>query len=468
MDETTTTLLPDTDPALAARERRLSLVILWYGADPSRVGEALLCPAGDRGVVGRGRGGTGDPGVRLLPHRMRPGRTQRRGPLADRALSRVHWVLHTEEDGHALSVQAVGRRPTLLNGQPISDAVVRPGHQLHIPGVLLVRVERREDPLPPLRPGLAYPDHPFGQADAFGIVGESPAAWALRERLAFVAGRPGHVLVLGPSGAGKELAARAIHALSRRADGPWVARNAATLPDGLVDAELFGHVKNYPDHGMPARPGLVGQADGGTLFLDEIAELPASSQTHLLRVLDDGEYQRLGSGRSSRSDLRVVGATNRDISLLKHDLAARLLQRVHLAGLEERVCDVPLIAAHLFGRMAAEDPVLDAFMTEGHPRFASALVERLIRDLAQDPVRGVQRALIEAAGASRGTLLQPATPDLPREDDPAEPVEEPDADTVRAALDAEDWVVSRAWSRLGLRNRYQLYRLIRRYGLERG
>src|SRR5690348_15490748 len=133
-----------------------------------------------------------------------------------------------------------------------------------------------------------------------------------------MARRPGHVLLTGASGTGKELAARAIHALSKRSGQRLVARNAATLPESLIDAELFGNAKNYPNPGMAERAGLVGQADGSTLFLDEIAELPSSSQAHLLRVLDDGEYHRLGDGLARRSDFRLVAATNRDVSSLKH------------------------------------------------------------------------------------------------------------------------------------------------------
>ncbi len=120
--------------------------------------------------------------------------------------------------------------------------------------------------------------------------------------LAFAAQSSHHVLVQGDSGSGKELAARAIHALSSRQRGPFVTRNAATLPEGLVDAELFGTVRGYPHAGSPERRGVIGEADGGTLFLDEIGELRHDLQAHLLRVLDHGgEYQRLGDARTRRS-----------------------------------------------------------------------------------------------------------------------------------------------------------------------
>src|SRR5262249_66785 len=161
----------------------------------------------------------------------------------------------------------------------------------------------------------------------------TPLAWALRDTVAFAARAEGHVLVRGESGSGKELCATAIHRLSTRGERALVARNAATFPAGLVDAELFGNAKNHPNPGTAEREGegLVGEGDGGTLFLDEIGELPAALQAHLLRVLDrNGEYQRLGESRVRRADLRVVAATNRGVAELKHDFAARFTLAVEI------------------------------------------------------------------------------------------------------------------------------------------
>ncbi len=163
----------------------------------------------------------------------------------------------------------------------------------------------------------------------------------------------GHVLVHGASGTRKELVARAVHAISSRSTGPIVCRNAATFPEALIDAELFGNARNYPNAGMPERRGLVGEADGGTLFLDEFAELPPAMQAHLLRVLDAGEYQRLGEPRARTSSFRLVAATNRPLAAMKEDVLARLVHRIEIPGLDARMEDVPLIARHLFARMAA-------------------------------------------------------------------------------------------------------------------
>jgi len=215
------------------------------------------------------------------------------------------------------------------------------------------------------------------------------------------------VLLAGASGTGKELAARAIHAISRRAKRPLVSRNAATFPAGLIDAELFGNVKNYPNPGMPERPGLVGQADGGTLFLDEIAELPLDMQAHLLRVLDEGgEYQRLGEATARRADIRLIGATNRSPSAMKHDLLARLTVRIALPALAERREDVPLLVRHLLLRAAKKSPEIgERFvraMPDGRPdvQVEPSLVEMLLRTNLETNVRELDGLLWRALSAS--------------------------------------------------------------------
>jgi two-component system nitrogen regulation response regulator GlnG/two-component system response regulator HydG len=328
-------------------------------------------------------------------------------------------------------------------------------------------------------------------------VGESPAAYRLRDLAAFHAKASTNVLLLGPSGSGKELAARAIHRLSRRADRPWVARNAATFPAGLIDAELFGNPRNYPNPGMAERPGLIGQADGGTLFLDEIGELPAELQAHLLRVLDgDGEYHRLGEAAPRRADLRLVAATNRDAQALKHDLLARLTLRLRLPGLEERREDIPLLARHLLKQAAARDPevaarfVADKGAWAGEPRIDPALVDHLVRHHFAAHLRELETLLWQAMAGSRHYYValteevlahwtpapRPARED-PRPADPpvgldeapppAQPgaPPEPTLDEIRAAIAAADGNLARAARALGL-SRYALYRVLRKHGID--
>ncbi|MCC6555665.1 MAG: sigma-54-dependent Fis family transcriptional regulator, partial [Polyangiaceae bacterium] len=299
------------------------------------------------------------------------------------------------------------------------------------------------------------------------------AIWALRERLAFVGPREPHVLVLGESGVGTELVARAIHALSQRRARPLVSRNAATLPAGLIDAELFGNVKSYPQAGMPARPGLIGEADGGVLFLDEIGELPLDLQAHLLRVLDArGEYQRLGEPGRRTADLRLVGATNRAPDELRSDLLARMSLRLSIPGLNERREDVPLLARHLLRRIAERDAAIRRrFFTEGplEPRVAPALVRALLAHRYTTHVREVEAILWQSLATSERDTLELTDAvsrllDVAREPAPA-PVEI-SREVLDAALARHGGVRERVWRELGLPNRYVLKRLLKKHGLQ--
>ncbi len=305
----------------------------------------------------------------------------------------------------------------------------------------------------------ALAGHAFGQADGSGMVGESAAAWRLREDLAFVGPRHGYALLLGPSGAGKELAARAVHA----GRGPWLARNAVTIPESLADAELFGNVKDYPNPGMPDRRGLVGEADGGALMLDEVGDLPEPVQARLLRLLDDGEYQRLGEARPRRSSVRLIGATHRAPESLKHDLLARFRHQVHVPGLGARREDVPLLARHLLRQARREDALVDRFFVGDEPRLAQGFVEALLLRDWHTHARELDRLLWDAIRHSRGEVLDGILPAAvpPAARDGAVP----DAKAVAPALAACGGNGSQAWQQLGLRNRDQLRRLVRKYGL---
>jgi DNA-binding NtrC family response regulator len=166
-----------------------------------------------------------------------------------------------------LEVTNVGKKSLLCNGKPVNDVVAAEGMVLEIEHELLLLVSQR-----PLEMPLDMLDssslHEFGRSDRHGLVGESPAIWRLRSAIIEAAPSPHHVMILGPSGTGKELVAHALHSLSSRAKLRMLVRNAATIPEGLIDAEVFGNKANYPNPGMPASPGLIGAAEGSTLFLD--------------------------------------------------------------------------------------------------------------------------------------------------------------------------------------------------------
>jgi hypothetical protein len=344
---------------------------------------ALFPEDGPPLVLGRDDEASAD---RVRFFRQRPATLVPCLPLTAPGLSRRQLAIRPRKGG-GLAVENVGKCQLFVNGERTDNASVGHGDVVYLKPQLLLLCVERPALIPAVRrfPLTAY--RGFGDSDALGIVGESPGAWSMRETLAFTAQGDVHSLIVGASGTGKELAARAVHTLSERGKQPFVARNAATLPSGIIDAELFGNMRNYPNPGMPERAGLIAEADGGTLFLDEIGELPSELQAHLLRVLDaGGEYQRLGEPRSRRSNFRLLGATNRDPASLKHDLLARLTGRLTLPSLSERLEDIPLLLRHVILVTAERNPrVAGRFVTrdsEGRPgaRIEPALVEYALRN----------------------------------------------------------------------------------------
>lgn len=405
---TTHIITPLTLPVRPATPAELHALILAWSVDhPERVGEALLVPATARWQFGRGSASPGSlPRVELS--RQRPGVTVPTGPLLTPTLSREQLELEQQPEG--LSFRNVGRCPARVNGTSASEGLLVQGDVLELEGRAVFYCVRRPPELPPLPPDTPVTLHPFGAADAVGVVGESPAAWNLRRQLVFLARRTAHVLILGESGTGKEVAAHAIHRLSRRSGKAMVARNAATIPEGLVDAELFGNAKNYPNPGMPERPGLIGEAHGSTFFLDEFGELPQELQAHLLRVLDLGEYQRLGETQQRRADFRLLAATNRASESLKHDILARLKLRLTIPNLNQRREDIPLLARHLLQRIAREDPeIARRFLAEHNGRLEICLSSRLAIFLLTFPyhthIRELESLLWQAITSSDQGLL---------------------------------------------------------------
>jgi DNA-binding NtrC family response regulator len=185
------------------------------------------------------------------------------------------------------------------------------------------------------------------------LVGESPVLRAVIETVGQVAPSDATVLLLGESGTGKEVVARLIHGFSSRVGKPLIAVNCGAMPEGLVESELFGHVRGAFTGATEARPGKFVEADGGTLFLDEISELPPSLQVKLLRVLQDKTITAVGESKSRTVDTRVVAASNQDLEALvrqgkfRSDLYFRLnVVPILLPALRERAGDVPRLAAH--------------------------------------------------------------------------------------------------------------------------
>lgn len=412
-------------PETPAPGARPVLIVAWAAAEPARIGEVLPVPSGAAALLGRG----GDPLVR-----QRPGRNEPTGPLRSPRISRRQLRIEALRDGR-LHVENIGRRALQVRGAPTREAVVAPGDVLRLEDELLLLCALRPPTLPPCRVEATFP---WGRPDPDGVVGESPAIWAFRDRVAFVGPRPGHVLVIGSTGAGKELAARALHRRSPRADGPFVSRGAATIPAALADAELFGAAPSVG--GGSARRGLIGRAEGGTLFLDEIGDLSAGLRARLLRLMDGGEYQRPGEDRTRVADVRIVAATNRPAASLAPDLRARFRHVVAVPPLDDRREDIPLLALHLLRRAVAEDPELRARFADeaGEPRISADLVASLLADPLALQVRGLDEQLWRGLGASRGDHVEPASePVPPAAEPPPPPGDSGDAAAVLTARELE-------------------------------
>ncbi|MBI4230380.1 MAG: sigma 54-interacting transcriptional regulator [Planctomycetes bacterium] len=284
--------------------------------------------------------------------------------LADPDASRLHATLRARQGGWALA-DAGSRNGTRVNGVPARARDLEPGDRIRIGSTDLVLIEQSEAPRwvsdpTPVAHALANPPTPSsaplqetGGEGMEGFLGGSGAMkkiFSLLEK-AFPTDAP--VLVTGESGTGKELVARALHRNGPTRGGPWVVVHCAALPGGTLESELFGHEKGAFTGAHARRLGRFEMAHGGTIFLDEVGEIPPDTQAKLLRVLDHGEFQRVGGNETIRSRFRLVAATNRDLEVavragtFRQDLFFRLqVLRVHLPPLRERTGDVPLLATH--------------------------------------------------------------------------------------------------------------------------
>jgi DNA-binding NtrC family response regulator len=297
--------------------------------------------------------------------------------------------------------------------------------------------------------------------DLQGLVAQSEAMLALLELAAQVARTDLPVLVSGPNGSGKERVAAIVHANSPRRGKSFVALNCGALPAELIEAELFGAESGAYTGAHKAREGRFEAADGGTLFLDEIGTLPLAGQVKLLRVLETGRFERLGSSRSRETDVRVISATNADLRAMvahgsfREDLYYRLnVFELRLPALAERRADVLPLAEHFLQGSAA--------------RLSEAARDVLLAHAWPGNVRELKNVMARAALlAGEG----PIAPSHLRLDTPAASahsatrnLDEPSRETVLAALAEARGVVSRAAQALGL-SRQALYRRMERYGL---
>jgi len=234
------------------------------------------------------------------------------------------------------------------------------------------------------------------------IVGRSPALQHALSQVSLVAPTDATVLIRGETGTGKELIARALHEKSSRRDGPLVKLNCSAISAGLVESELFGHVKGAFTGAHDKRVGRFELAHGGTLFLDEVSELPLDTQAKLLRVLQEREFEPVGSSKTQKVDVRVIAASNRDLAAdsrsgrFRTDLYYRLnVFPIDLPALRERRDDIPLLATHFMQRAARKlGKRLDRIAAESMARLAAHSWPGNIRDLQNV----IERAAILADG----------------------------------------------------------------------
>jgi len=266
------------------------------------------------------------------------------------------------------------------------------------------------------------------------MIGKSPAMQQVFNMIRKVAPTDTTVLILGESGTGKELVARAVHEQSRRANGPLVAVNCAAIPQGLIEAELFGHERGAFTGAVGARPGLIEAADGGTLFLDELGELPLPAQAQLLRVLQEGEIRRIGASTSRKVNIRLVAATHRDLAKMvkegkfREDLYFRIhVMEIRMPPLRERGDDLIELAHYALEKACrrlhrppmrlSEDALaaLRAYSWPGNVRELENVMERAAI-LNDGDVVTAELLGLPSAEASRPPAPETTTPDLSLEE----------------------------------------------------
>lgn len=302
------------------------------------------------------------------------------------------------------------------------------------------------------------------------LIAESRAMQPVLELITRIGPSDANVLITGENGTGKGVVARALHAASRRASRALVSVNVGGLPESLFESELFGHVKGAFTDARADREGRFELADGGTLFLDEIANVPHAQQAKLLRVLETGEFERVGSSRTRKADVRLLSATNARLDFeveagrFRQDLYFRLRTvEIRLPPLRERREDIAPLASHFLGAHATR-------YRKHLTGFDEAAVKALLAHEWPGNVRELDHAVERAVLMSAGTTIRAndlglaaaATEKAPRIEDMS--LEDVESLLIRKALARFSGNVSKAAEALGL-SRSALYRRIQRYGL---
>ncbi len=327
------------------------------------------------------------------------------------------------------------------------------------------KIDRHQPPAMRSRSGANCPEKNVSSGNDFeGIIGRSSAMQALCKQVKIIAPSGSTVLILGETGTGKELIARAIHNLSSRRDGPFIKVNCAAIPAGLIESELFGHERGSFTGAVGRRIGRFEMAHGGTLFLDEIGDISLELQAKLLRVLQEQEFERVGSSQTTRVDVRIVAATSRDLRQMvaarefRPDLFYRLnVLPLRVPALKERSEDIPLLVHHFVevysgkaGKCVAEIPVetMDVLLRYSWPGNVRELKNVIERAVILSPGKILRPSLDELQQSSRTN-----DPDGANKSDDLTTLKDAEREHIIRALTATNWVVGGpegAAARLGL------------------
>ncbi len=378
--------------------------------------------------------------------------------VPDEWMSSVHVRIRVRV-ASVLLADAGSKNGTLVNGRAVAGAELADGDLVEAGRTLFHFAAALPAP-----PGAA-PD--LASSDLRGPPGLQTLIPELAQRfgeLAAVASSRAPILILGGTGTGKELAARAVHALSGRA-GPFVAVNCGAIAPALVESELFGHRKGAFSGAVGDRAGLVEASSGGTLFLDELGEIPERVQVTLLRVLQEQEVTPVGASRPVPIDLRVVAATHKGVAGLRDDLRARLRgYELELPPLAERVPDLGLVIGALLRRLAGER----AARVELDVDAARALVRHPWPLNVRELERCLETALAlagDAPIAPRHLRLDAAAAPAPPGAPPGDPADEARRAELIALLERHGGNVSAVAEAMG-KKRQQIQKWLRRHGID--
>jgi transcriptional regulator with GAF, ATPase, and Fis domain len=387
--------------------------------------------------------------------------------LADDTVSGFHCEVHLHED--AIIVRDCGStNGTYVEGVRLQEGVIRPGTTIHV-GQSALRVDPAGQPSFVATSGSTS----FGE-----LIGSSLAMRRVYAILERVAATSATVLIEGETGTGKDVAARSLHRASPRAAGPFIPLDCGAIPDNIIESELFGHVRGAFSGAVSDRAGVFEEACGGTLFLDEIGEMPLAVQPKLLRAIDTLSIRRVGSNTERRVDVRIIAATNRDLTrcvnegTFREDLYYRLaVVNLGLPPLRSRRDDVRLLAAHFYATLTGSTAPMPAALARsvaarswpGNVRELRNFLERSVSLGLEEgpPVAPSSAARIKASGVA----TEPMVPlHLPLKDARQAWTESFESAYVRGMLRKTNGNLTRAAELAGVNRRF-LQRLIARLGI---